>query len=49
VAGSDYPVLLPFETYRQNFHYVRECGLPPEDVEMILEHNSQIVLGLPHR
>jgi len=48
VAGSDYPVLLAFETYRQNFHYVREAGLPPADVERILEHNAQILLGLPH-
>ena len=48
VAGSDYPVLLPFETYRQTFHYVREAGLPAADAERILEHNAQIVLGLPH-
>lgn len=26
VAGSDYPVLLPFETYRQTFHYIREVA-----------------------
>jgi 6-methylsalicylate decarboxylase len=48
VAGSDYPVLMAFETYRQTFHYVRECGLPEKDADLILEHNSQIVLGLPH-
>lgn len=48
VAGSDYPVLLQFETYRQTFHYVRECGIPAADADRILEHNSQIVLGLPH-
>jgi predicted TIM-barrel fold metal-dependent hydrolase len=48
VAGSDYPVLLAFETYRQTFHYIRECGLPVEDVDKILNHNAQIVLGLPH-
>jgi 6-methylsalicylate decarboxylase len=48
VAGSDYPVLMAFETYRQTFHYVRECGLPEKDADRILEHNSQIVLGLPH-
>jgi predicted TIM-barrel fold metal-dependent hydrolase len=48
VAGSDYPVLMAFETYRQTFHYIRECGLPPEDVDRILNHNAQIVLGLPH-
>src|SRR6266536_388724 len=48
VAGSDYPVLLAFETYRQNFHYVRECGLPEADVDTILHHNAQILLGLEH-
>ena len=48
VAGSDYPVLLAFETYRQTFHYIRESGLPAEDVDKILNHNAQIVLGLGH-
>jgi predicted TIM-barrel fold metal-dependent hydrolase len=48
VAGSDYPVLMAFETYKQTFHYVRECGLPEMDVDLILNHNAQIVLGLPH-
>ena len=48
VAGSDYPVLMAFETYKQTFHYVRECGLPEKDVDLILSHNAQIVLGLPH-
>jgi 6-methylsalicylate decarboxylase len=48
VAGSDYPVLMAFETYKQTFHYIRECGLPDKDVDKILNHNAQIVLGLPH-
>jgi predicted TIM-barrel fold metal-dependent hydrolase len=48
VAGSDYPVLMAWETYRQTFHYVRECGLPEADADKILNHNAQIVLGLPH-
>lgn len=48
VAGSDYPVLMAFETYRQTFHYIRDIGLPLEDVDKILNHNAQIVLGLPH-
>jgi len=48
VAGSDYPVLMAFETYRQTFHYVGECGLPAEDADKILHHNSQMVLGLSH-
>ena len=46
VAGSDYPVLMPFETYRQTFHYIREAGLPPEDVAKILDQNAQRILGL---
>ena len=48
VAGSDYPVLMAFETYRQTFHYVRECGIPEADADKILNHNSQIVLHLEH-
>jgi len=48
VAGSDYPVLLSFETYRQTFHYIRESSLPPDDVDKILNHNAQILLGLEH-
>jgi 6-methylsalicylate decarboxylase len=48
VAGSDYPVLLAYESYRQNFFYLRDAGLPAEDVDKILHHNAQIVLGLPH-
>ncbi|HEU5197221.1 MAG TPA: amidohydrolase family protein [Methylomirabilota bacterium] len=48
VAGSDYPVLMAFETYRRTFHYIAETGLPADDVERILHHNAQIVLGLPH-
>ena len=48
VAGSDYPVLLAFESYRQNFFYLQDAGLPAADIDKILHHNAQIVLGLPH-
>jgi 6-methylsalicylate decarboxylase len=48
VAGSDYPVLMAWETYKQTFHYVYDCGIPQEDADKILHHNAQIVLGLPH-
>jgi predicted TIM-barrel fold metal-dependent hydrolase len=48
VAGSDYPVLLAFETYRQTFHYIRESSLPAADVDKILHHNAQRLLGLAH-
>jgi predicted TIM-barrel fold metal-dependent hydrolase len=46
VAGSDYPVLLAFETYRQTFHYIRESSLPVADTDQILHHNAQRLLGL---
>jgi 6-methylsalicylate decarboxylase len=46
VAGSDYPVLLAFETYKQTFNYIRECGLPEGDVDKILNHNAQRLLGM---
>jgi predicted TIM-barrel fold metal-dependent hydrolase len=46
VAGSDYPVLLAFETYRQTFHYIRESSLPAGDVDKILNHNAQRLLGM---
>jgi predicted TIM-barrel fold metal-dependent hydrolase len=48
VAGSDYPVLLSYESYSRTFDYIRESCLPPEDIDKILNHNSQAVLGLPH-
>lgn len=48
VAGSDYPVLLAFETYKQTFHDIRESGLPAGDVDRILHHNAQRLLGLAH-
>jgi predicted TIM-barrel fold metal-dependent hydrolase len=48
VAGSDYPVLLPFESYARTFDYIRESDLPPEDIDLILNHNAQRLLGLEH-
>jgi len=48
VAGSDYPVLMNFETYKRTFDYIRESSLPPADIDLILNHNAQKVLGLPH-
>jgi predicted TIM-barrel fold metal-dependent hydrolase len=46
VAGSDYPVLMRFETYARTFDYIRDSDLPPEDIDLILNHNAQRVLGL---
>jgi len=46
LPGSDFPVLLNFETYARTFAWIREAGLPPDDVEQILERNAPRVLGL---
>ena len=46
VTGSDYPVLMSFESYKRTFEYIRESSLPAADIDLILNHNSQRVLGL---
>jgi 6-methylsalicylate decarboxylase len=46
VPGSDFPVLLSYETYQRTFAWIREVGLPESDVEQILERNAQRILGL---
>jgi predicted TIM-barrel fold metal-dependent hydrolase len=45
VPGSDYPVLLSFETYRETFSWIREAGLSEHDVDLILEKNAPKLLG----
>ncbi len=45
VPGSDFPVLLSYETYKRTFEWIREVGLPEADVELILEHNAPRVLA----
>jgi predicted TIM-barrel fold metal-dependent hydrolase len=47
LPGSDYPVLLNFETYARTFEWIREAGLPDADVEQILERTAPAVLKLP--
>ena len=46
VPGSDYPVLLPWESYARTFAHVREAGLPESAVERILHRNAPALLGL---
>jgi predicted TIM-barrel fold metal-dependent hydrolase len=46
MPGSDYPVLLSFETYRETFSWIREAGLPSADVDQILEKTAPAVLGI---
>jgi 6-methylsalicylate decarboxylase len=46
VTGSDYPVLLAFESYSETFSYIKESQLPSDDVERILERNAAELLNL---
>jgi predicted TIM-barrel fold metal-dependent hydrolase len=46
LPGSDFPVLLSFETYARTFSWIREVGLPEADVEQILERTAPAVLRL---
>jgi len=47
LPGSDYPVLLKFESYRETFDYIRRSGLPHDDVELILERTAPTLFDLP--
>ena len=46
LPGSDYPVLLDFESYAETFNCIRRSGLPAADIECILHQNAPRVLGL---
>jgi predicted TIM-barrel fold metal-dependent hydrolase len=46
LPGSDFPVLLNFETYARTFAWIREVDLPPDDIEQILERTAPAVLGV---
>ena len=41
VTGSDYPVLQDYEAYKETFAYIGRLGLPPADLDKILNHNAQ--------
>ena len=45
VTGSDYPVLLDFESYERTFQYIRESGLAAADVDQILNRTAQGLFG----
>lgn len=45
LCGSDYPVLLPFETYTDTIGYVRDADLPETAVRNILRDNAVRAFG----
>lgn len=46
LPGSDFPVLLSFESYEQTFSWIRDVDLPAADIEQILERTAPAVLNL---
>lgn len=40
LPGSDYPVLLPFESYRETFAHLHHADLPEADVRRIVSDNA---------
>jgi len=45
VPGSDWPILLQWESYQQTFDHIRQGGLSAEDVARILQINAKTLLG----
>ena len=45
VTGSDYPVLLAYESYTKTFSYISEAGLDPIAAEQILHRNARILFN----
>jgi len=46
LPGSDYPVLLSFETYERTFGWIRDVDIPAADIDQILEKTAPTVLDL---
>ena len=46
LPGSDFPVLLGFETYERTFSWIKEADIPSADIEQILERTAPQVLRL---
>jgi 6-methylsalicylate decarboxylase len=46
LPGSDFPVLLSYETYRETFSWIRHVDLPKDDIEQILERTAHAILDL---
>lgn len=46
VTGSDYPVLLAYESYAKTFSYIREASLDETAVEQILHRSARALFAL---
>jgi 6-methylsalicylate decarboxylase len=46
LPGSDYPVLLSYESYERTFSWIKDVDIPPADIDQILERTAPAVLSL---
>jgi len=46
LVGSDFPVLQSWETYDRTINWIRDAGLPPADLQQILEGTAASILKL---
>jgi predicted TIM-barrel fold metal-dependent hydrolase len=47
LPGSDFPVLLSYETYERTFSWIRDADIPRADIDQILQRTAPSVLQLP--
>jgi predicted TIM-barrel fold metal-dependent hydrolase len=47
LPGSDYPVLLSFESYAETFSWIAEADIPVDDVQQMLHRSAPAILDLP--
>ena len=47
LPGSDFPILLDYESYDRTFAWLQETGLPAAEIEQILEKTAPAALRLP--
>lgn len=43
VTGSDFPILLNHESYRQTFDHIRDSGLPADVIDQILSNAARLL------
>ena len=48
VPGSDFPILLDYESYGETFAYIERLGLPKAVTDKVLHHNAQTLFGFDH-
>ncbi|MEG3159403.1 amidohydrolase family protein [Sphingomonas sp. LB2R24] len=43
VTGSDYPIVVPLESYAQSFDHIRDSGFEPQVIDVILGNAARLL------